>query len=382
MTIAARDRKILWGRAGNRCAKCRTLLVPATESSGSQALVGEECHIVSPRPSGPRGGEARPGGVSPDAYENLILLCPTDHSLVDQLPTDYPVAKLVALKADHEAWVEQSLDAYAVSPVAIARGYPDFLREVRDGGDLLSIVASAEESSFDHESTRNRTEAETVGEFAQVIHDYAEIWEDLEPGARISAAFELGELLDTAKAAGWRVFAARGRGSISGGVSPRPSSWDTAYVRLVRADSPAIVAIGNSGLGDQHGLERPYVRVEVEVIDEYANLTSLNVHVTNAGASPALGVTVNHHRFSSGEHRWWSSPVFDLPAGGSREFGDVHAEAGAHGQRYRKISDGLAPDVTAAVFHDVHGKTYRVSDVPGSSETTVGPDGKERPDWA
>jgi hypothetical protein len=151
---------------------------------------------------------------------------------------------------------------------------------------------------------------------------------------------------------------------------------------LVRADNPAIVALGANAPDDRSVADRPYVRVEVEVADEFTNLTSLNVLVTNAGASPALGVTVNHHRFSSGEHRWWSSTVFDLPAGGSRQFTGVHAEAGAEGQRHRKISDDLVPDVTAAVFHDPLGNTYRVSDLPGASEVKVDIEDSNRPDWA
>jgi len=44
-----------------------------------------------------------------DRYANLILLCPTDHVIVDKSPEDYPVEKLHSIKAEHELWVDGRL---------------------------------------------------------------------------------------------------------------------------------------------------------------------------------------------------------------------------------------------------------------------------------
>ena len=85
MNVSDRDRKILWARSGNRCAKCRRELVPPSGHPAVDAVVGEECHIVSPRMGGPRGTTTPHPDRNLDAYGNLILLCPSDHSLVDQL---------------------------------------------------------------------------------------------------------------------------------------------------------------------------------------------------------------------------------------------------------------------------------------------------------
>jgi hypothetical protein len=101
------DLKLLWARSGNRCSWCRTALTLETRSDG-KLLLGEQAHIVSRSPEGPR-------GVSPltiedrDRYHNLILLCPTHHELVDKAPDEYPVEVLHKLKSDHELWVEQTL---------------------------------------------------------------------------------------------------------------------------------------------------------------------------------------------------------------------------------------------------------------------------------
>jgi hypothetical protein len=109
--ISDRDRKILWSKAGNRCSKCRRALVQPGEADGStdHAIVGEECHVISPKQAGPRGRLPTAGDL--DGYGNLILLCPSDHTLIDQLPDEWPPDRLHALKAAHEKWVDDRLSS-------------------------------------------------------------------------------------------------------------------------------------------------------------------------------------------------------------------------------------------------------------------------------
>ena len=82
MTINSVDIKILWGRAGGRCCKpnCGEDLT-ALIASGNY-VVGEMAHIIGSKPSAARG--VLEGGS--DAYENLILLCPTHHTHIDKSP--------------------------------------------------------------------------------------------------------------------------------------------------------------------------------------------------------------------------------------------------------------------------------------------------------
>lgn len=108
MTISARTRKLLWGRAHNVCsfATCWQALttdeVDARTGEGFAVVVGEEAHIRSGSPDGPRYEPDYPS-TDIDTYENLMLLCPTHHSLIDAHNGDaYDVKTLLRMKQRHE----------------------------------------------------------------------------------------------------------------------------------------------------------------------------------------------------------------------------------------------------------------------------------------
>ncbi|MCX2948965.1 tetratricopeptide repeat protein [Lentzea sp. NEAU-D7] len=107
VSISDKDRKILWGRSGNRCALCRQLLVAQRTSADEDAVVGDEAHIAARSPGGPRYGEGVPAAI--DGYANLILLCRVDHKRVDDQPVHYTATRLRKIKTEHEAWVEHAL---------------------------------------------------------------------------------------------------------------------------------------------------------------------------------------------------------------------------------------------------------------------------------
>lgn len=242
MAVSTRDRKILWARAGNRCSMCHCELVQRGAETSADAVVGEECHIVSPR-GGPRGVSPSDTSRKLDGYDNLMLLCPSDHSRIDQLVAEFTEQRLQRIKSAHEKWVQDTLDPPTSAPVVIKRAYPTALVEITDAATLISIVASAEESSYDHDELTSAADVDEVAGFVQVIHDYAELWDDLEPAERIRFTFDIGQLINDARANGWRIFGTRARGALSGGVSRTTSDWDTAYLRFVRADSPEILRI-------------------------------------------------------------------------------------------------------------------------------------------
>ena len=101
MAISVRDRKILWTRARNQCAfpGCRQELVQ--EGGNSGIVVGQEVHIVARSPGGPRGHEPKPErGV--DSYENILVLCPTHHTIVDSAPEIYTKQAMIDMKHAHE----------------------------------------------------------------------------------------------------------------------------------------------------------------------------------------------------------------------------------------------------------------------------------------
>lgn len=108
MAISILATKLLWGRSGNRCAICR-LELSMEGQQGSALPLGEQAHIVAREPEGPRGA-SNLDSAARDAYSNLILLCPTDHTRVDKLPKDFPVDALLRIKTEHETWVRSRLE--------------------------------------------------------------------------------------------------------------------------------------------------------------------------------------------------------------------------------------------------------------------------------
>ncbi|MBW4465643.1 MAG: HNH endonuclease [Pegethrix bostrychoides GSE-TBD4-15B] len=110
MAISQRDIKLLWGRAASRCAfpDCRLQLTQDSEATESSFPIGEQAHIVAKEQNGPRGDSPLTSDER-DSYANLILLCPTHHTIIDRNPEDFPIEKLHSLKTDHELWVQQTL---------------------------------------------------------------------------------------------------------------------------------------------------------------------------------------------------------------------------------------------------------------------------------
>lgn len=101
---------MLWGRAGARCSfsGCQIELIKLGETGSEDAVLGEEAHIIAQSKDGPR-GEVRIEPQRIDLYENLILLCPTHHTLVDAQPSKYDVDVLHDMKTTHERWVDSNL---------------------------------------------------------------------------------------------------------------------------------------------------------------------------------------------------------------------------------------------------------------------------------
>lgn len=111
-SIRASDIKVLWGRSGNACAMCKTLLAE-DDTTNKPHLIGEMAHIEGENPTSARYNECM---TDPErnCYENLILLCPTCHTRIDKNYSNYPVVYLHNLKKNHEKWVSETLQSRMV----------------------------------------------------------------------------------------------------------------------------------------------------------------------------------------------------------------------------------------------------------------------------
>lgn len=106
--------------------ECRRQLVEDASETDDPTLVGENCHIVADKDDGPRGDPDMPI-EDRNRYANLILLCCTDHKIIDDQVAVWPVERLKELKRQHEEWVEQALglDAGRLRDDTIYAGYID-----------------------------------------------------------------------------------------------------------------------------------------------------------------------------------------------------------------------------------------------------------------
>jgi len=107
MSISEKDIKKLWGLSAGRCnypgcgEQCLTFI-----NQSSPTIIGEMAHIIAKSSKGPRSTSKINGS---DTYENLILLCPTHHTLIDKGPEDkFSPELLHTWKEQHEASVSQA----------------------------------------------------------------------------------------------------------------------------------------------------------------------------------------------------------------------------------------------------------------------------------
>jgi transcriptional regulator with XRE-family HTH domain len=70
-----------------------------------------------------------------------------------------------------------------------------FLVRLQSGQDIVRVFFGAHGYRFSNEDPRSADDAERIAQFASLVHDYGEFWEDLDPGARVRDTFELGESL-------------------------------------------------------------------------------------------------------------------------------------------------------------------------------------------
>ena len=242
--ISDKTRKILWGRSGNRCAICKHELVVDATDKDSEAVVGDECHIISSESNGPRYDPSYPQEKL-DSYENLILLCRIHHKMVDDQATTFTADILRQMKNNHEVMVSEKLsDKQKPRPVRLRRvkkNIPDYLVRLTTGKQLIDLISGTYAFSMDHDELTSQDEADIVGSFFQDIQDWVDIIDELEPSARVSGAYNLSQLINELEEKGFFVFGGREIQLIEGGIEDELSPWPVAIIHVLREDNKAII---------------------------------------------------------------------------------------------------------------------------------------------
>lgn len=165
--------KILFGLSGNQCyhPKCtNNVIEPATESSDA-AVIAQICHIYASSVDGPR-GKTGLTNKELDSQENLLLLCPNHHTVVDKQFETYPAEMLKQWKRDHEAEAITNRFATDLDDVpSDVFSRPDFPTElvdqkIKDKTDILCksrFFADFDRSDFSLTLARKLLEGELSG---------------------------------------------------------------------------------------------------------------------------------------------------------------------------------------------------------------------------
>ena len=133
MTIKEKSIKILWAGSGGICAfeGCWERLCRREAKDVAPYPLGEMAHICGDKPGSLR-YDASQAEEERNDPENLILLCPNHHTIVDRKENEsiYTVDKLREMKNKHEEWVLQRLSQVSIeNKIDVACAFMPLLEE-------------------------------------------------------------------------------------------------------------------------------------------------------------------------------------------------------------------------------------------------------------
>lgn len=124
-----------------------------------------------------------------------------------------------------------------------------FYHRLLSGSSIVEIFQETFGYRFSYEDPRNEDDAEILSMHVRNIHDWSEIWSDVEPGSKIKAIFELGEMLKEMEARGMWLFGLRTRTTFNlpkrdGSESEIPGA--ICNIHVAYADSKRIIVLDPS----------------------------------------------------------------------------------------------------------------------------------------
>ncbi|MBR1515457.1 MAG: HNH endonuclease [Paludibacteraceae bacterium] len=159
---SVRDKLLIY--SAGKCAKCkRDLLIEGYKICS----VGEVCHIISKKQTGPR---HQSNLADYDCYDNLIFLCANCHKEIDTNIEEYTVERLKEIKSSHEKDVAEKLKNEQFTIL-------HFLR-VNSGIDLGNIFFGCHCYQISHEPL-NEEGLKIIDELDDYIKDVLDIQDDI-----------------------------------------------------------------------------------------------------------------------------------------------------------------------------------------------------------
>lgn len=171
-------RKKLWGSSAGRCSICNISLTDG-------AIIGEECHIISSKPNGPR---HIPNLEDYDNYKNLIILCANHHKEIDKDTEKYTIDELKRIKNKHERRIAENLD--------IKKKFEIF-HKINSGneiGNLLWGCHAFVANSIQHESVNTKV-VKCKFEIEETIQSMLNLQDDINSQEKLSFHRELDKYI-------------------------------------------------------------------------------------------------------------------------------------------------------------------------------------------
>jgi hypothetical protein len=144
--------KRLFAHSGNQCAfpKCTT---PVVEGS---TVLGCICHIAAASSNGPRYDHSQ-SDETRNSFENLIILCPNHHAVIDDDVESYTIERLLRMKKEHEAKSTTLPDDQANSATILL--LDQSVQNENQSGGLAAHTVKAESINIYGNNTAERTRA-------------------------------------------------------------------------------------------------------------------------------------------------------------------------------------------------------------------------------
>jgi hypothetical protein len=237
MPISNKTRKIIWARSGNICSICKAKLVSDKSEPYSSTVFGEECHIISQRPKGPRHKLID----DYDVEDNLIILCANCHKSIDNNVGYYTDEKIKEIRENHQREVRDRLIKNDPNNIYNKVNGVTILPKVNTGKQLLELLDTTYGLMMDYEDSSDPDEIEFMSITIETLTDYADLLDsDKDLGYKISKITPLTTLLNEIDERGFAIFGEKTKRNITL-YGATQKDWIVSSVYLMKKENPNVI---------------------------------------------------------------------------------------------------------------------------------------------
>jgi hypothetical protein len=143
----------LFADSGGYCSNPSCLTEIFIDLDSTAVHVGEIAHVISAGDSGPR-SDSQTTPEQRSQYENLILLCPRCHTIIDKAEEEYPADLLLSWKRNHRQVIADAFGSRTYGSRQEARKALELL--LQENRYIFQEYGPMTEERFNPESTMPR----------------------------------------------------------------------------------------------------------------------------------------------------------------------------------------------------------------------------------